>query len=164
MIYHIRKLFWRIKNTWLWMRFAWNIRWYEYSQLYQTLRFFLQNMIRYFEGSRVQYVGIERDIEYMRLCIKLIDRLEFDYYEERAMEELEKRWGKYQHGISIIIDDGGIERNCLEFKRELEKTEEDEVRYNIDFVKTHNFWKAKHEKAKRLLHKILQEKIEYWWI
>ena len=163
MIYHIRKLFWRIKNTWLWMRFAWSIRWYEYSQLYQTLRFLLQNMIRYFESSRVQYVGIERDLEYMRLCIKLIDRLEFDYYEERAMEELEKRWGKYVEGNAWPIPElGGLFE--WKIRRELEKTEEDAARYNIDFVKTCNFWRAKHDKAKRLLHKILQEKIEYWWI
>ena len=146
------------------MRFAWNIRWYEYSQLYQTLRFLLQNMIKYFESSRTQYVGMERDIEYMRLCIKLIDRLEFDYYEERAMEELEKRWGKYQHGISIIIDDGGIERNCLEFKRELEKTEEDTKRYSEDFMKTYKFWRNKQDKSRKLLFNIINNKIEHWWI
>jgi hypothetical protein len=120
-------------------------------------------MIRYFENSRVQYVGIERDIDYMRLCIKLIDRLEFDYYEERAMEELEKKWGKYVEGNVWPIDERG-DLYEWKLKRQLEETEEDAARYNIDFVKTHNFWKAKHEKAKRLLYKILQEKIEYWWI
>ena len=146
------------------MRFAWSIRWYEYSQLYQTLRFLLQNMIRYFESSRVQHVGMERDIDYMRLCIKLIDRLEFEYYEERAMEELEKRWGKYEHGVSAIIDDGGIQTYSLNLKRELEKTEEDTEKYNYDFVKTCNFWGAKQEKSKRLLFNILNNKIERWWI
>ncbi len=161
-LWKIRKFFWRIKNTWSWTKLAWNIKWYEYNQIYEILKFSIQKTINYFENSKVQHVGIERDLYYMRLCIKLIDRIQFDYYEERAQDELEKRWGKYVHGKVWPTD----EEHIFQWKisRELEKTEEDSKRYTEDFKKTYAFWHKKHEKAKSLLYKILHEKIERWWI
>jgi len=162
MIYHIKKFFWRVKNTWLWIKFIWNIRWYEYSQLYQTLKLFLQRMIQYFKNAKTQYVGIERDLEYMQLCIKLIERLESNFYEDAAYEEIEKRWGKAEFIFTPV--EGHEDLKELHIKRDFIKTEEDQEIYDDEYSKTIIHWRNKHEKAKRLLFKILEEKIERWWI
>jgi hypothetical protein len=97
----------------------------------------------------------------MRLCIKLIDMIEGDYYEDRAHDELEKRWGKY---VTTSNRNEGTQFYTMTIKRQLEVTEEDSKRYTEDFKKTYNFWRKKHEKAKSLLYRILHEKIECWWI
>lgn len=163
MIHYIETLLWRIKNTFKWIKFIWGFKWYEYGQIYQIMRFSLQNTIEYFEGSKIYYLGMDRDLYYMRLCVKLIDRIESDYYEERAFEEIEKRWGK-NNFITENLNDGGLEMYSLKMKRELEKTEEDSKRYRDEYMLIRQFWNLKHEKAKRLLYRILQEKMEGWWI
>lgn len=87
--------------------------------------------------------------------------IEGDYYEERAQDELEKRWGKH---VTTSNRNEGTQFYTMTIKRQLEVTEEDSKRYTEDFKKTYNFWRKKHEKAKSLLYKILHEKIECWWI
>ncbi len=106
---------------------------------------------------------MENDVYYMRLCVKLIDRLESQYYEERAEEELEKRWGKYRN-IKSTVEDGDMNLRVVTIKRELEKTEEDTKRYSEDFRRTYKFWRNKEEKSRRLLFNILNNKLENWWI
>lgn len=145
------------------MKFIWGFRWYEYSQFYQTNKFLLTKMISHFEASKIQYYNMENDVYYMRLCVKLIDRLESQYYEERAEEELEKRWGKYRN-IKYTVEDGDINVRVVTIKRELEKTEEDTKRYSEDFRTTYKFWRNKEEKSRRLLFNILNNKLENWWI
>lgn len=162
MFYNIKNLFWRLKNTWSWAKFIWKIRWHEYDAIYKIMRFSLLKTIKAFENAKVRYVGMEHDMYYMRLCVKLVDRIRFEYYEERAMEELEKRWGKY-NVTTEAVDEGEI-AYTMTMKRQLEKTEADSARYNEDFVRTHNYWRNKHEKAKKLLYRILQERLERWWI
>jgi hypothetical protein len=87
--------------------------------------------------------------------------IQFDYYEERAQDELEKRWGKYVT-TSVYKDDSQF--YSMTIKRQLEITDKDSKRYLEDFKNTYDFWHKKHEKAKSLLYKILHEKIERWWI
>jgi len=163
--WHIKQFFWRIKNTWSWTKFAWNIRWYEYTDIYGIIKFSLQKTIEHFESSQVQHTDTQRDVEYMRLCIKLIDRLQTDYYDERMEEELQKRWGNYRDAVKVkreFKDDDILV--LFEIKRELEVTEADSKRYNKDFKKTLNYWRGKQQKAKRLLFNILNNRIEHWWL
>ena len=158
----IKSFFWRVKNTWSWAKFIWKIRWHEYDAVYEIMKFSLLKTIHAFENARVHHVGMEHDIYYMRLCVKLIERIQSEYYDERAFDELEKRWGKYNTTIKPI--DGDDAFYSMIIKRELEKTEEDSARYKEDFVRTHKYWTNKHEKAKKLLYRILQERLEHWWI
>lgn len=162
-MYRIKNLLWRVKNTWSWAKFIWGLRGhYDYSVTYKILRFSLSKSVENFESSNIKYFGIDHDVYYMRLCIKLIDRIETEYYDERAHEELEKRWGKYVTTTQKVND--GITVYKMTVKRELDITEADSKRYKDDFIKTYNFWMNKHTKAKKLLHRILEEKLENWWI
>lgn len=163
MRYYIKNLLWRIHNTWSWAKLVWQFRWYEYGQVYAVMRFSLVKALENFDRSKVKYVGMESDMYYMRLCVKLIDRLQSEYYEERAHKELDNRWGNYKT-ITETINDGSPVVYKMVVKRELDKTEADSKRYREDFVKTYNFWMNKHEKAKKLLFRILNEKLEKWWI
>lgn len=164
LIWRIENFFYKIKNSWKWAKLGWGFHptYFEYSNIYSVLRFSLQRMIESFEIARDYYMVNQSELQYMRLCIKLIDRLDTDYYEERAQEELDKRWGKYLPW-EFEKNEDGITYNVT-IKREKEITEEDTERYSADFVKTYSKWRDKHVKARRLLFRILNEKLETWWI
>jgi hypothetical protein len=154
-IWQVKHFFWRVKNLIDWIPTVWNIRWYDYEQYYLVLRFMLEKSIKEFESSKTQHTSTQQDIQYMRLCIKLIDRITQCYYQERSEEELYKIWGE-----NVMISEG----EHFEIRREREKTEEDSKRYAQDFIKSYEYWRDKEDRSRALLFNILKNKLEHWWI
>lgn len=149
-----KRFFWRINNVISWIPTIWSITWYDYDHIYRINRFALERMANHFENAKYKFVETASDIRYMRLCIKLIDRILDEYYHERAQEELTQLWGEY-----VFSND-----DKFELRRELEKTEEDSKRYRQDFDRIKNYWRKKDEKARQLLFNILKNKLHRWWI
>lgn len=154
-IWKVKHFFWRVKNVISWIPLTWNIKWYDYEQYYVVLKFMLEKSIREFESSRNQHVSTQHDIHYMRLCIKLIDRIIGCYYQDRSEEELYKTWGE-----NVMIIDGDL----FQIRREKEKTEEDSKKYAQDFIRSYEYWNDKEERSRALLFNILKNKLEHWWI
>ena len=163
-IWKIEGFFHRVKNSWKWAKLGWGFHptYFEYTDMYTTMKFSIERMIETFEANRYYYMVGESELQYMRLCIKLIDRLRSSYYEERGQEELEKRWGKCLPWKFELNDDGIT--YSVDIRREREVTEEDSERYTQDLVETYNKWGKRHAKARKLLFRIINEKLETWWI
>lgn len=154
-IWKVKHFFWRVNNVISWIPLIWSFRWYDYEQYYRTLRFMLEKTIKAFENSPTQHTSTQQDIRYMRLCIKLIDRITNGYYQDRSEEELYKTWGE-----NVMIIDGDL----FQIRREREKTEEDSKKYAQDFVRSYEYWRDKEDRSRALLFNILKNKLEHWWI
>ena len=111
----------RIKNIVRWIPVLWKDRDWDYWHTLEILKTKLKFQSEYFRKYGY-HESSERDAEKMELCIRLIDKVQNEYYLD---EQLMKK--------DPITD----------------KDIEDAIR--------------KHDKAKKLLFKLLENNIEKWW-
>lgn len=77
--YPLHGFFESLKSVVKWFPISWKDRDWDYHFLYDTLQFKLDNTANYIEKHK-RYVGYERDVERMRLCSRLIDKISDEHY------------------------------------------------------------------------------------
>ena len=109
----------RIKNIIRWIPILWNDRDWDYYYIFEILKTKLKFQSKHFREYGY-HESSERDAEQMELCIRLIDKVQNEYYLDEALGQ--------------------------EFTDEA-------------VISAIN----KHDKAKRILFKLLEQNIESWW-
>lgn len=105
-----------IFNLWRWLPLVWSDRDWDHAYITRVLRFKLQNTAAHLEKYD-RFVGVEHEVKYIRLCIKLMDKIAEEEY------------------IFRKLPDGTIDPNGI----------------------------LQHEKAKRIMYRIMAEHFERWW-
>ena len=153
------------KNLWKWLPIVWKDRDWDSHFIFETLKFKLKNTADYL-AKYDRYEGVENDVKYMRICEKLIQRIQDDYYQMEYQDYIEDR---------MLIVNGRIE---------FEKVKDETFNYikqypaaykKVIFDSKYRSYVGsnngiclamgieRHLKARKLLFKILEEKIEGWW-
>ena len=159
------------KNLWKWFPIVWKDTDFDDHFILEALKFKLKNTADYFEVKQ-RFVGWEDEVRYIRICEKLIERIQNDYYQSEYFDY-------YDFNIEWIPVEGNDD--LVEFKEQ--EIRNDVADYIAKYPNTHkkvlNNSKYKgykkdtglalamgierHLKARKLLFKILEEKIESWW-
>jgi len=114
-------LLYGIKNLVKWFRLIWSDRNYDYSFMLDILKFKLEGMA----SLHREHGNFHRESR-IKICIKLIDRIQSDFYWMPHYEQIKT-------DISIATD---LVDAC----------------------------RSKHNKAVKLLFKIMEQEMETWWI
>ncbi len=118
--YQYKYIKYGVKNLYKWFWIIWKDRDWDHHYIFEVLKFKLEK-----QAKHLAEVGFhndaQRDAELMMTCVRLIDKLQNEYY----YDELCKSGVRSSEVVKNVI--------------------------------------AKHKKAKRLLFKILEERIEEWW-
>lgn len=156
------------KNLWKWLPVIWKDRDWDHYHMFAMMDFKLKNMITLFEDKQY-FVGWENEVKYMKICRGLIQKLQDSYYQ-----------CEYQKYIDYDLD---LENNGETFRLEETIRRNDIVSYINKYPNTYRLVKnnpeyegfekdmataiamgmERHLKARKLLFKILEEKIEGWW-
>lgn len=163
--YPIKQFLIGVRNIIHFFNVIWNNREYDNNSLYFLLKIKLQSTIKE-HSKRKFYVGWEYEVEKMKLCIKLIDRVTDEYYENEYINYISNKYGDAKWEFISVEDT----KNCKECKQlnfrypKIEdgtytKQEMDEESAKL-IHQSHN----KHNKARTLLFKILNRHSEKWWI
>jgi hypothetical protein len=115
----VRTWYKRIKNIIRWIPVLWKDKDWDYWHTFEILKTKLKFQSEHFR-KQGYHVSSERDAEQMELCIRLIDKVQNEYYLDKAFKQ--------------NLTDEAI----------------------ISAVN-------KHDKAKRILFKLLDQNIEKWW-
>lgn len=170
-----------IKNIIRWIPTLWKDKDWDGYFIYEIMK-------KKLEHQRKELVGANRHTEVWRqnrditICLNLIERLQNDYYE---MEYLDYCENKHWFDLIEEKDDDGqnlyemksemVEDNLFDFlnkypldvKKVLKSNDKKYDGYEDDYkIKSSLSLKVslfRHEKAKKLLFKILSEKLEWWW-
>lgn len=142
-----------IRNTIKWLPVIWKDKhwdsWYIYEMLKKKLEFQREYLVK-----NNRNLGIPNDNFYITICLNLIERLQEDYYE---LEYLDDDFD------SILY----LERNKLLHKQTKIYLQKNQHRYCVPVtdkdLELRTIGQLKHRKAKKLLFKILEEKITGWW-
>ena len=109
-----------LKNLYKWFWVIWNDRDWDHHYIFQVLKFKLEKQANHLAENGF-HNNAQRDAELMMTCVRLIDKLQNEYY----YDELCKSGVRSSEAVKNVI--------------------------------------AKHKKAKRLLFKIMNDRIEEWW-
>lgn len=164
-----------ISNLIYWFPVVWKDRHWDDSYIFEIMIHKIKAQSKYI-GARDFHVSAKRDAEIMMTCVRLIERVKEEYYSMEYFDYQEtKNWfedvpGKegYSSWESKIIRenfDDYFKKYPLIHKRVLngegpfsrEDREEDKqiIALNIGHIN--------HERARKLLFKIMEQNIERWW-
>jgi hypothetical protein len=115
----VRTWYKRLKNIIRWIPVLWKDKDWDYWHTFEILKIKLKFQSEHFR-KHGYHESSERDAEQMELCIRLIDKVQNEYYLDKAFQQ--------------NLTDEAI----------------------ISAVN-------KHDKAKRILFKLLEQNIEKWW-
>jgi hypothetical protein len=158
------------RNLWKWLPIIWKDRDWDNFYIFEVLKHKIKNTADYIEKKQ-RFVGWEDDVRYMKICIKLIDRIQNQYY----IDEMHQYWetntrmepsenGTFSLEFDDVRDDLGIylskypndKRRTLKSKRANNVGDSDKsIPILVSFMR--------HERARKLLFDIVQDKIESWW-
>lgn len=109
-----------VKNLYKWFWVIWRDRDWDHHYIFQVLKFKLEKQAKHLADVGFHNEA-QRDAELMMTCVRLIDKLQNEYY----YDELCKTGVRSSEAVQNVI--------------------------------------TKHNKAKRLLFKIMNDRIETWW-
>jgi hypothetical protein len=163
-MYKIKQFFKRIYNLYRWFPIIWKDQDWDDHYIFEILKFKLKNQAKYI-GYHNRHVSAKRDAEIMMLCVRLIEKVQDEYYsgEYQNYNKTELRFidskthpGMYEMEIEEISE-------CFNeyFKKypRIYKQANGINRHNIAF----NIARINEERAHKLLFKILEQNIRRWW-
>jgi len=164
-----------IKNIWYWLPIIWKDRNWDYNYIFDIMTHKLKAQSKYI-GSRGTHLSAERDAEIMMTCVRLMKLVQEDTYSSEYSD-----YHKTKHWLEDIEDKPGLsswESRLLEenfddyfkkypliykrvlngegvFKRQGREDDKQVIAMNISHIN--------HDRAKKLLFKLMEENIERWW-
>jgi len=156
------------RNLWKWFPIIWKDRNWDDYFIFEVLKFKLKNTADYFEETQ-RFVGWEDEVKYIRICEKLIKRIQDDYYQMEYLDD------KYLIEKMKIEEDGRlkfdtIKDNLEEYINQYSRTKEKVLssdKYKTYLQTNRGIALAvgieRHLKARKLLFKILEQRIEGFW-
>jgi hypothetical protein len=169
----MRNLIQGIKNIIKWIPIIYKDRDWDYYYILKTLKFKLSNQSKY-TLNKSRHINASKDVKMMDLCIKLIAKIQDEYYlsEWVDYEVVEHKYKK--------IENSELNTELNENILFTLKTEIISENFNDYFKKYSRIYKSiddkeckvaaaikistiNHNRAKKLLFKILENNIENWW-
>ena len=158
------------RNLWKWLPIIWKDRDWDDHFIFEVLKFKIKNTAKYTEKKQ-RFVGWEDEVRYMRICEKLMGKIQNEYYQTEYQDY-------YDFDMSTVPTEDGLYEVVFDVKRddtaEFVKKYPHALRRAKKDPRYENFFKDKktgglavgmirHEKARKLLFKILEQRIERWW-
>jgi len=163
-----------IENLWYWLPVIWKDRNWDHQFIFDILSHKLKAQSAYI-GGRGLHVSAERDAEIMMTCVRLIEKVKDEYYgmeymdyhktkhwfepadkegystwESRELEEnFDDYFAKYPLIYKRVMNDEGV------FNREGREDDKHIIAMNIAHIN--------HDRARKLLFKLIEQHIEGWW-
>lgn len=78
-----------IKKIWRWIPILWKDRDWDHYYIFEILKTKLEDVLKYTEKEGISY-NREYDIQKLRTAIRLIDRVQNEYYLQKYLDEADK--------------------------------------------------------------------------
>jgi len=165
-MYKIKQFFRRIYNLYRWFPIIWKDQDWDHSYIFEIFKFKLKNQAEYI-GTKDRHNSAKRDAEIMMLCVRLMDKIQNDYYEDEYHD---------YHTLKSVFTPS------IEFPGMQEWDVIEISEYYDDYFKKYpliyrmvpdleaskgkiafNIARINGERARKLLFKILEQNIQRWW-
>lgn len=165
-----------IKNIWYWLPIVWKDRNWDSHYIFEIMKHKIKAQSEYI-GSRDIHTRAKRDSEVMMTCVRLMEKVQDDFYSSEYSDyHKTKHWFEpadkegYSTWESRILSedfDSYIKKYPLIEKRvmngegvfSLDGEDSLEIKQKLAM----NIGHINHERARKLLFKIMEQHIERWW-
>ena len=166
-----------VKNLWYWFPIIWKDRNWDGHYIFEILQHKLEAQANYI-GRRDLHTRAQLDAKRMRLCISLIKKVQeedytmeyMDYAKDRVwFTDVEDRPGSSLYNSEEVWEkyDEYFAKYPLVYKRVLKGegvfTLDGRNESDIKRVIAQNIAHLNHDRARKLLFKIMEQNIEGWW-
>ena len=171
-----------VKNLIRWFPIIWKDRDWDDYYIFEVLKFKLKNQAKYTSDCD-RHTRSELYAKRMRLCVKLIDKVSNEFYSSECVDYCETKCNlldildkpDYKElDIQIISErfNEFFNKYPLAYKRVLANKrlqifniESRDIKTEVDIKQriAHNIGYYNHNRARKLLFKIIEENIEGWW-
>jgi hypothetical protein len=165
-MYKIKQFFRRIYNLYRWAPIIWKDQDWDDHYIFEILKFKLKNQAEYI-GGKNRHTTAKRDAEIMMLCVRLIDKVQNEYYgteyfnyhkSDMRFIPSESHPGSYEMEMEILEEnfDDYFKKYPLIYRLVPDlKASREKIAFQIA--------KINEERAHKLLFTILQQNIRRWW-
>lgn len=176
-MWRIKELKRSIKNIWKWLPIIWKDRDWDQYYIYEILEFKLRKQANYI-GVMDRHTRAQEDARNMLICANLINKVKDGYYDSEYSDyhncefeflDIEDKPRFSELKINTISEDldSYFKKYPSWYRRAINHIKENQKRFTSD----HNDKKLvatimgdlRQEKAKKLVFKIISNKIDYWW-
>ena len=166
-----------VKNLWYWFPIIWKDRNWDGHYIFEILQHKLEGQANYI-GRKDLHTRAQLDAKRMRLCISLIKKVQeedytmeyMDYHKDRVwFTDVEDRPGSSLYNSEEVWEkyDEYFAKYPLVYKRVMKGdgvfTLDGRNESDIKRVIAMNIAHLNHDRARKLLFKIMEENIEGWW-
>jgi hypothetical protein len=165
-MYKVKQFFKNIYNLIRWFPIIWKDRDWDDHFIFEILKFKLKNQAKYI-GYHDRHVSAKRDAEKMMLCVKLIEKIQDEFYGTEYLSycdlEFKSIISKTHPDLYEMVIVEKSERYSDYFKKypliyrcvpDL-KASKDKIAFQIAQINEN--------RAHKLLFKILEQNIKRWW-
>lgn len=176
--YYHKNLYRGIKNLFKWLPIIWKDRDWDHSYIFEIIEHKLKSQAKYIKKYG-DHISAERDAELMLTCVRLMESVRERYYEseysnyhqtEYWFEDIEDKPGysTLESELQSENFDDYFKKYPLVYKRVMNgegifsidnRDSEGETKQIIAM----NIGHINHDRARKLLFKIMEENIETWW-
>jgi len=165
MKYRIKQFFRNIHNLIRWFPIIWKDRDWDHHFIFEILKFKLKNQAEYI-SKRGNHLSAKRDAEIMMTCIRLIEKIQDEYYASEYFEyyksylEFKKLENSELFEITETVTSEALEDYFKKYPliyRLVPDLKAPKSRIAFQMAKINQ------ERAYKLLFKILEENIQRWW-
>jgi hypothetical protein len=165
MKYRVKQFFRNIHNLIRWFPIIWKDRDWDHHFIFEILKFKLKNQAEYI-SKRGNHLSAKRDAEIMMTCIRLIEKIQDEYYASEYFEyyksylEFKKLENSELFEITETVTSEALEDYFKKYPliyRLVPDLKAPKSRIAFQMAKINQ------ERAHKLLFKILEENIQRWW-
>lgn len=164
-----------VKNIWYWFPIIWKDRHWDSHYIFEILKHKLEAQADYI-GSNDRHTRAQQDARRMRLCVRLMQKIQddeysaeyIDYHKDRVwFTDCEDRPDSYLMNSELVWEkfDDYFKKYPLIYKRVMngEGVFSREGREDDKQIIAMNIAKINQDRAHKLLFKIMEENILGWW-
>jgi hypothetical protein len=158
------KSFIAVKNLVRWFPVIWEDKDWDDSFIYKILQFKLKNQAEYI-GRRDWHTNAKRDAEKMMTCVRLIDKINEEYYGMEYYEyyEFDMSTDNPNRYLEFHVNKDDLDTYYAKYPLTFKKIEAEygdtKSRSSTALLMGMN----RQNKARKLLFKILEQNISSWW-
>jgi len=165
-----------IKSIWYWFPIIWKDRHWDSHYIFEIMMHKLKAQSKYI-GSRDIHTRSKRDSEVMMTCVRLMEKVQDEFYSSEYMDyHKTKHWFEpaekegYSTWESRLLEEN-FDEYFLKYPRIYDRVMQGEGVFTLDGddhedIKQRiamNIGRINHERARKLLFKIMEQNIENWW-
>jgi len=160
-----------IKNLVRWFPIIWKDRDWDHHYIWQIMKFKILNQAEYI-GTKDRHMSAKRDAEIMRLCVRLMDKVQNEYYSSEYMDYHKSRYyfvdiegenlKELKHFLLTENYDVFFSKYPLVYKAVM-KSKNTLFRKDTKEGIAINIAHMNHKRAMKLLFTLMEKNISNWW-